>query len=87
VGKALLTLLLMASPTVHAGWWASFCDKVLTRPWIAEDPYPFAEHDFHDLLEVYMRTHSQRVLTEIVYRVRAGMLTADEQHLFWEYFR
>jgi hypothetical protein len=80
--SVLLSLLLSASPA-SAGWWSTFCARYL----VADDPAPYAEYDYIELLDLYFRTHDSKMLDEIVYRLRAGRLTQSETRAFWERFR
>ncbi len=84
--KALRSLAFFAliMPTeASTGWWTDFCQRHL----VAEDPQPFADYSFDSLIEIYFNDHDTKCLDEILYRLRAGLLTPDQEALFWEKFK
>lgn len=80
----MILALLLTFSQAHAGQrWTDFCKKYIA----AEDPWPFAEEPFADLLDMYFRTHSSRALEEITHRMRYGPITEKERAMFWQKFR
>lgn len=45
---------------------------------VADDPYPLAEIKTESLIELYSLAQSKQVRTELEFRKRAGMLTAEQ---------
>jgi hypothetical protein len=64
-----------------AGWLADFCEKHFIT---ANDPFPYADTPTKDLFAVYKQDF--RVVQELIYRLRAGLLTPEEQTRFWKEF-
>jgi hypothetical protein len=75
--SALLVLALSLSTPAHAGWWAGFCEKHL----IAQDPYPYAEFATRNLLEIYQGAFNRQVREELLFRLRANMLSEPEREI------
>jgi hypothetical protein len=76
-----IIVLLIASfftPPAHAGFW-EFCQNHL----IAEDPWPFAESKTEELLDLWEKAHSSEALKELVFRLKANMLSTWEKKEFW----
>lgn len=81
-GQMTLLMLLALSTHAHAGWFKDFCSRHL----VAEDPHPYAELHTRHLFEVYRLNSEKKILDEIVFRLRTGMMTESEQRYFWETF-
>jgi hypothetical protein len=75
--STLFILALSLSTPAHAGRWSSFCEKHL----VAKDPYPFAEFETRNLLEIYQSSLDRHVREELLYRERANMLSEHERKL------
>lgn len=80
MSRILLALLL--SQSASAGWWNLLCENNL----ISEDPHPYADTDFETMLNSYAQTHDSKMLKEIIFRLRSGMLTPEQEELFWRRF-
>lgn len=75
---ALFLSVLLGSTPAQAdlkGAFKRFCERHI----VASDPWPFAESDANELIQIYIHTRDQDVENELRFRIQAKML--DEKQL------
>lgn len=78
---SLLLALALTHTPANAGRFRDWCERHL----VMEHPWPYGEHSTRALFELYHgRIDRERVLKELVYRLRHGLLSESEQRFFWD---